>query len=73
MKKRMLYLLLLAGFYLGLHNRYLALFEDGKAQPMLVLPYKADAYSQEDQAALAQGIPYENQEQLTRLLEDFLS
>lgn len=65
-------LILLMG-YLGLHNGYLALFEDGSSEPSLILPYKAELYPQADQEALKQGIPYETQEELTRLLEDFLS
>ena len=71
MKLRHICCLLLLLGYLGLHKGYLALFEEGK--PVMILPYKALMYSQEDQQALQKGIPYESEEELTRLLEDFLS
>ena len=73
MKKRIAAFILSLVGYLGLHNGYLALFEDGGVQPVLVLPYKAETYSSEDRASLQQGIAYNTQEELTRLLEDFLS
>ncbi len=71
MKKQILSLLLAAISYLGIHNGHLAIFEDGK--PLAVLPYRAEVYSQEDQDALRQGIPFENEKELCALLEDFLS
>ena len=73
MKKKMLSLLLVAMGYLGLHNGYLALFDTQQAQPLMVLPYRAEIFPIEDQKALQSGIPYQTQEELTRLLEDFLS
>lgn len=71
MKLRYVTCLLLVLGYLGLHKGYLALFEEGK--PVMILPYKAEMYSSEDQLTLKKGIPYETEEELTRLLEDFLS
>ena len=71
-KKHLACLLLLMG-YLGLHNGYLALFENGSSEPSMILPYKAELYPKADRQALENGIPYENQQELTRLLEDFLS
>ena len=73
MKKRILSLLLAVIGYLGIHNGYLALFDNKDAQPIMVLPYRSELYPEEDHKALQQGIPYTSQEELTQLLEDFLS
>ena len=73
MKKRMTAFILSFVCYLGLHNGYLALFDENNPQPLLVLPYKEQTYSPSDRAALQRGIPYQTNEELTRLLEDFLS
>lgn len=73
MRKRILSYLLAAICYLGCHNGYLALYDEKNSQPILVLPYKTEAYSETDRAALRQGIYCEDLTALTRLLEDFLS
>ena len=73
MRKRITSLLLCAVCYLGIHNGYLALFDSSQAQPVMILPYKAQLYPEKDQDALRKGIIYESPEELTRLLEDFLS
>lgn len=73
MKKRMLSFILVAIGYLGIHNGYLALYDTEQASPLIVLPYRSELYPEEDQNALQKGIPYHSQEELTRLLEDFLS
>ena len=73
LKKRIISLFLSAVCYLGIHNGYLALFDEGQPQPLMVLPYRAEIYPQEDQKALQQGIRYESQQELSQLLEDFLS
>ena len=64
-------LLLLLGFYLGLHNNHLTIFEDGR--PVVILPYSAELYPNEDQNRLRQGIPFETNEELSALLENFIS
>ena len=71
MKHIQLTALLLLYFYLGLHSNHLAIFEGNK--PMIILPYKADLYPAEDRQRLRQGIPFETQEELSSLLEDFIS
>ena len=73
MKKKGLILLLWVMGYLGLNNGYLALYDDSNTQPLMVLPYCAQMYPAQDQQALTQGIPFENQQELARILEDFLS
>ncbi|MBE6982288.1 MAG: hypothetical protein E7437_08210 [Ruminococcaceae bacterium] len=72
MKSKKLLFFLLA-CYLGLHNGHLALFAEDASEPLLILPHKAEMYSQEDQKKLAQGIPYDSEEELAQILEDFLS
>lgn len=63
--------LLLLTFYLGLHGDRLAILEDGK--PVIILPYRADIYPEEDRARLKEGIAFETNEDLSALLEDFIS
>ena len=57
--------------YLGVHNGRLALFDGNR--PLEVFPYSVGSYSAADQAALKKGIAYRTQEELQRLLEDYLS
>ena len=73
MRKKHIFLLLTIIGYLGVHNGYLALYDDTRGQPLMVLPYQVDIYPAEDRRALTQGIPFDSQEALTRILEDFLS
>ena len=73
MKKRILSFILVIIGYLGIHNGYLALYDAEQTSPLLILPYRSELYPQEDQNALQKGIPYQTQDELTRLLEDFLS
>ena len=73
MRKRIMSLLLCAVCYLGIHNGYLALFDSSQQGPVMILPYKEELYPQKDRDALRKGIIYSSPEELTRLLEDFLS
>ena len=59
--------------YLGVHNGFLALWDDSKSEPLHVFPYRADIFPQADQQALRHGIPIPSQEELSRLLEDYFS
>lgn len=73
MKHRISLWLLLFGLYLGIYNGNLAICEDGKTTPVMVLPYKAALFPEEDQKRLKDGIPFENNHELAQLLEDFMS
>lgn len=73
MRKRIIYLILVIGLYLGLQEGYLALWCHGAAEPEKVFPYRAAVYPNMDQKALAEGIPITGQGHLQQLLEDFLS
>ena len=64
---------LIFGFLLGVQNGNVALWEDGKADPIRVFPYSADNLPTADRQALEQGIHLDNKVQLIRLIEDYLS
>lgn len=59
--------------YLGLHNGYLAIFNEHDPTPVQVFPYRAENYPAADLDALRHGIPISSREALTRLLEDYCS
>ena len=67
-----LFLILLIG-YLGLYNGQLALYGQNRAIPETLLPYRVEMFPEADQKALKNGIPYESETELNRLMEDFLS
>ena len=73
MKTRILPIILSMICYLGIHNGYLALFDEDQIDPLLVMPYSSKLYPESDQIALRRGIPYTNDQELSRLLEDYLS
>ena len=72
-KRKLLTLALLAGFLLGSHNGYIALWSDDSIDPDRIYPYRVSMLPLEDQKALRKGIRVENIIELTQLLEDFLS
>ncbi len=65
--------LLVFSLYLGISGGRLALFRKGSSTPLQIYPYPISAYPHAEQQALLEGIPIENEEQLTSLLENFLS
>ena len=71
--KRIMCQLLAFGFLLGVQNGLVALWEDGKAEPIRVFPYQVSNLPQKDQQALERGIHLDNKLQLIRLIEDYLS
>ena len=66
-------LLFLLACYLGIHNGHLALFDEQSTAPLLILPHTVQMFSAEDQQKLAQGIEFDSPQELSRILEDFLS
>lgn len=64
--------LLLLGIF-GIYKGKLAIYHSEKNVPSVVLPYSVGIFPQEDQAALKDGIYFEDVFQLSSLLEDFLS
>lgn len=73
MTKKHLAMWILLTFLLGSHKGYIALWEVGIKYPLEVFPYRVTSLPPEDQKALTEGIPIENQHDLTVLLEDYLS
>ena len=65
--------ILLAGFVLGSHNGYLALWTGDTIDPDRIYPYRVSALPLEDQKELAKGVPAKDILELTQLLEDYLS
>ena len=65
--------LLAAGLVLGSFRGYVALFDNEAANPRRIYPYSVGSLPQADRAALEAGIPVANDEELCRLLEDYLS
>ena len=64
---------MLLSFYLGIYNNHLAIFDSERKYPVITLPYRADLYPEEDQKRLRSGVEFNTGEELSRLLEDFIS
>ena len=71
MKHPVIHLFLALVCYLGIYKGHLAIFQNGT--PKTILPYPAHIYSRQDQEKLEKGIPFSSQQELSSLLEDFLS
>lgn len=72
-KRRNIAMLLLLCCYLGLYNGHIALWTSDTDTPDQVFPYSAQMLPWQDQIALQQRIVCPTQEELNRLLEDYLS
>lgn len=66
-------ILLLAAVVVGSWKGYLALFDQGAAEPKRIFPYSIEALPPADQEALQKGILVRNDRDLAQLLEDYLS
>ena len=74
MKKKILpYLTLIFTFLLGNYNGFIALWQLPESNPTVVFPYSTASLPLADQEKLADGILIESDEQLQKLLEDYLS
>ena len=71
--KHIMSCLMVFGFLLGVQNGFVALWEDGKAEPIRVFPYQVSNLPPKDQQRLEAGIHLDNKLQLIRLIEDYLS
>ncbi len=65
--------LLVLSLYLGIKNGFLALWEDGKRQPIQVYPVQVSTLPTTDQDYLQRGIHINSKAELVSLLEDYLS
>ena len=59
--------------YLGLSDGHLAIYSDGSAEAVQILPYATSMFTESDQCLLAEGIPFTSAEDLSKLLEDYTS
>ena len=68
-----LYSILCFGFLLGIYEGRIALWKDNDPKPYKVFPYSAGLLPRKDRETLRKGIYLENEEQLRKLVEDYLS
>lgn len=75
MKKRgwYRYLALVAAFLIGNYQGYIALWTDEDSAPAKVFPYCVASLPPADQERIDQGIRVDSEDDLRRLLEDYLS
>ena len=64
---------LMVAFLLGVRQGYITLWREGDAKPVEVFPYRAEMLPEADRQALEKGIVIQDEAELTRLLEDYLS
>ena len=65
-------ILFLFGFLLGVHQGKVALWKDDDPKPVRVFPYSAQLLPPADRQALEEGIRFESEEDLMRLIKDYL-
>ena len=73
MRYRQIYLTLLLAFLIGNHKGFIALWHDSAGDPAIVFPYSVSSLPPQDQQRINNGIYLESEEELNRLLEDYLS
>lgn len=72
-KKSLLYFTLFFTFLLGSYKGYIALWKEGRPNPIKVFPYQTTMLPPADRQALEKGILIADGTELARLLEDYLS
>ena len=70
---RKVFLTILVGFLLGISDGYIALWKCGDPTPLQVFPCRVEMLPPADQQVLAQGIHISSEQELSQLLEDYLS
>ena len=70
---RLLPVILALYVVVGTWKGYVALFDQGAAEPKQIFPCPVEALPESDQKALEEGILVRNQRDLQQLLEDYLS
>ncbi|MBR6596257.1 MAG: hypothetical protein IKK72_06805 [Oscillospiraceae bacterium] len=73
MRYRQFYLTLLLAFLIGNHKGFIALWRDNAGDPSIVFPYSVASLPLQDQQLVNKGIYLQSEEELHRLLEDYLS
>ena len=72
-RKQLLYYILMTAYLLGIKDGYIALWKDSSPEPVHIFPYQASMLPEKDQQALQKGIRINEDSQLVKLLEDYLS
>ena len=70
--KRLLSMLLVFGFLLGIRNGRLALWRDGEPHPEQIYDIRADSLPPADRLQLSRGIRAQSREEVWQLLENYL-
>ena len=68
-----IYLALVLIAYMGIYQGRIALWQDNSTTPDVIFPYRVDLLPVKDQQMLKDRIPITSQEELNRLIEDYLS
>ena len=68
-----IYLTLIFSFLIGSHEGFVALWADPDEKPTCIFPYSVSSLPLADQQRLKNGIRLDSEEDLNRLLEDYLS
>ena len=71
--ERIITAILSAALFLGSYRGYVALFEKDAQEPEQIFPCRIDTLPEADQQQLHRRIRVRDQEELNRLLEDYLS
>lgn len=59
--------------YLGIYEGYLALWKEPSGKPDRVFPYSASLFPEADRKALEKGIYFSSEQELAKLIQDYLS
>ena len=73
MKYRKQLIALALSFLLGVQNGCIALWKEGREEPLRVFPYQVQMLPLADQLALKKGIVIKSDSKLAEFLEDYLS
>ena len=65
--------LIVVSLFLGLHGGNLALVDGSTGKPVKIYPLSVSMLPRADQEKLREGIAIDSEEELSRLLEDYLS
>lgn len=73
MERHFCLIVLLLALFLGCHNGFLAIFEASSSIPVEILPYKVCVFPEKDIKLLEKGIPFSTTDELSELLDDYIS
>ena len=72
-KQKILASVLLFGFLLGIYEGKVAVWKDGKKEPVRVFPYSVSMLPEKDQKRLESGLHFNSIGELKEFIEDYLS